>query len=292
VGDPGVGTCHDHRMTRRALVLGGGGLTGIGWMWGVLAGLAEAGLDLRDADLVVGTSAGSVVGPSVAHGLDAEERYQAQLAPSEGEIGAALGPATMLRLVPALLGRPSPQRFRARVGRIALRTPTVPEAARLAVIAERLPVHAWPERALLRIAAVDAVTGEFRAFDRESGVPLVQAVAASCAVPAVWPPVTADGRRWIDGGVRSPVNADLADGYERVVVLAPLLRGFGAGSGADAQVARLRAQARVALVSPDPAALAAIGRNVLDPAQRAPAARAGRVQAASVVDAVRAVWSG
>jgi NTE family protein len=279
-------------MTRRALVLGGGGLTGIGWMWGVLAGLAEAGLDLRDADLVVGTSAGSVVGPSVAQGLDPEQRYQAQLAPAQGEIGAALGPAAVLRFAPALLGPPSPQRFRARVGRIALRTPTVPEAERIAVIADRLPVHDWPERAQLRITAVDAVTGEFRAFDRDSGVPLVQAVAASCAVPGVWPPVTADGRRWIDGGVRSPVNADLAAGYERVVVLAPMLRGFGAGSGAAAQVAQLRAQARVALVSPDAAALTAFGRNVLDPARRAPAARAGRAQAGSVLDAVRAVWSG
>jgi NTE family protein len=279
-------------MTRRALVLGGGGITGIGWMWGVLAGLAEAGVDLREADLVVGTSAGSVVGPSVAHGLDPEQRYQAQLAPPEGEIGAALGPATMLRLAPALLGSPSPQRFRARVGRIALRTPTVPEATRIAVISERLPVHTWPERAQLRITAVDAATGEFRAFDRESGVPLVQAVAASCAVPAVWPPVTADGRRWIDGGVRSPVNADLAAGYERVMVLAPMLRGFGAGSGAEAQVAQLRTQARVALVSPDAAALVAIGRNALDPARRAPAARAGRTQAASVIAAVRAVWAG
>jgi NTE family protein len=178
------------------------------------------------------------------------------------------------------------------VGRIALRAPTVPEAERIAVIADRLPVHDWPDRAQLRIAAVDAVTGEFRAFDRESGVPLVQAVAASCAVPAVWPPVTVDGRRWIDGGVRSPVNADLAAGYERVVVLAPMLRGFGAGSGAEAQVAQLRAHARVALVSPDAAALTAIGRNALDPARRAPAARAGRAQAASVLDGVRAVWSG
>ncbi|MGI5125892.1 patatin-like phospholipase family protein [Pseudonocardia sp. CA-107938] len=278
-------------MTRRALVLGGGGLTGIGWLWGVMAGLAEEGVDLRDADLVVGTSAGSVVGASVAHALDPEERYAAQLVPPDGEIGAALGAGALLRMAPALLGSPAPQRFRARVGRIALRTPTVPEADRIAVIADRLPVREWPEREL-RVTAVDAVTGEFRAFDRTSGVPLVQAVAASCAVPGVWPPVTADGRRWIDGGVRSPVNADLAAGYERVVVLAPMVRGFGRGTGAGAQVTRLRAQARVVLVSPDAEALAAFGRNVLDPARRAPAARAGRAQAAAVLDAVRAVWSG
>lgn len=278
-------------MTRRAVVLGGGGITGIAWMWGILSGLAEAGVDLRDADLVVGTSAGSLVGASLASGLDPEERYRAQLVPPDGEIGASVGPAVMLRLATALFGSPAPQRFRARVGRIALRTATVPEADRIAVIESRMPVREWPERAL-QVTAVDAASGEFRAFDRTSGVSLVHAVAASCAVPAVWPPVTVDGRRWIDGGVRSPANVDLAAGYERVVVLAPLVRGFGPGTGVDAQVAQLRAQARVVMVSPDAAALAAIGRNVLDPVRRAPAARAGREQSASAVADVTSVWAG
>lgn len=276
-------------MSSRALVLGGGGITGIAWEWGLIAGLAELGVDLTDADLVVGTSAGSVVGASVATGLDVETRYAAQLLPPDGEIGAALGRGTMLRLGLALIGSPAPVRVRARIGRAALRTPTMPEATRLAVIAERLPVHDWPERAL-RITAIDAHSGELRVFDRDSGVPLVAAVAASCAVPGVWPPVSADGRRYIDGGVRSPVNADLAGGHERVVVLAPIIRGIGPIAGANAQVAGLRKQAEVALVSPDAAALRAIGRNVLDPARRAASARAGREQAASVVAEVGAVW--
>lgn len=276
-------------MSSRALVLGGGGITGIAWEWGLIAGLAELGVDLTGADLVLGTSAGSVVGASVATGLDVETRYAAQLLPPDGEIGAALGRGTMLRLGLALIGSPAPAKVRARIGRAALRTPTMPEATRLAVIAERLPVHDWPERAL-RITAIDAHSGELRVFDRDSGVPLVAAVAASCAVPGVWPPVSADGRRYIDGGVRSPVNADLAGGHERVVVLAPITRGIGPSAGANAQVAGLRKQAEVALVSPDAAALRAIGRNVLDPARRAASARAGREQAASVVAEVRAVW--
>jgi NTE family protein len=123
-------------------------------------------------------------------------------------------------------------------------------------------------------------------------VPLVEAVAASCAVPGVWPPVTTGGRRFIDGGVRSVANADLAAGCDRVVVLAPLVRGFGPLTGVAEQVAQLRAAgAEVELVSPDAAALAAIGRNVLDPAHRPAAARAGRAQAAGVADAIGAVWS-
>ena len=89
------------------------------------------------------------------------------------------------------------------------------------MIADRLPSHAWPARALL-IVAVDAHTGRHRAFDRDSGVPLVDAVAASCAVPGIWPPVTIGATRWVDGGVRSSDNADLAADHERVLVLAPM----------------------------------------------------------------------
>jgi NTE family protein len=278
-------------MTRRALVLGGGGLTGIGWEWGVLAGLAAAGIRLGDADLVVGTSAGSVVGAQVANGLDPEERYTAQLTPPDGEIAATLGAGLMLRLGLAMVGSRAPQRVRQRIGRLAHKASAgASEAERVAVIASRLPVKEWPAERRLWITAVDTATGGFRVFDRDAGVSLVTAVAASCAVPGVWPPVTAGDRQYMDGGVRSGTNADLAAGYERIVVLAPLPRGFGPMTGTEAQVAELRRESSVALVTPDADALRAFGRNVLDPARRAPAARAGLAQAASVADSVRAVW--
>lgn len=278
-------------MTRRALVLGGGGITGIAWEWGILAGLAEAGIALSDADLVVGTSAGSVVGAQVANGLDPAVRYEAQLAPPDGELAGTFGTGTIVRYGLAMLvGSRSPRKVRQRIGRLALRSDG-DEAARVAVIDSRLPVKEWPAERLLRITAVDAETGEFRVFDRDDGVPLVRAVAASCAVPGVWPPVTIDGRRYIDGGARSGTNADLAAGYDKVVLLAPLVRGFGPMPGAAAHVERLRRESAVALVSPDAEALRSFGRNVLDPAKRADAARAGLRQAASVASAVREVWA-
>jgi NTE family protein len=277
-------------MTRRALVLGGGGITGIAWEWGILTGLAEAGIALADADLVVGTSAGSVVGAQVANGLSPAQRYEAQLAPPDGELAGRFGTGTVLRYGLAMLvGSRAPREVRQRIGRLALRAGG-DEAERVAVIDSRLPVKEWPTGPLLRVTAVDAETGEFRVFDRDSGVPLVRAVAASCAVPGVWPPVTIDGRRYMDGGARSGTNADLAAGYDKVVLLAPLVRGFGPMPGAAAHVARLRPESQVALVSPDPEALRAFGRNVLDPAKRADAARAGLRQAASVAASVRAVW--
>ncbi|MFC4855773.1 patatin-like phospholipase family protein [Actinophytocola glycyrrhizae] len=278
-------------MTRRALVLGGGGITGIAWEWGILAGLAEAGIALSDADLVVGTSAGSVVGAQVANGLDPSARYEAQLAPPDGELAGTFGTGTILRYGLAMLaGSRAPRKVRQRIGRLALRVDG-DASARVRVIDSRLPVKDWPSETALRITAVNAETGEFRVFDRESGVPLVHAVAASCAVPGVWPPVTIDGGRYMDGGARSATNADVADGYDKVVLLAPITRGIGPMPGAGAHVERLRRRSAVALVSPDPDALRAFGRNVLDPAKRADAARAGRRQAGAVAAAVRAVWS-
>ena len=159
------------------------------------------------------------------------------------------------------------------------------------MIADRLPSHAWPTRARLVVTAVEAETGEFRAFDARSGVDLVDAVAASCAVPLVWPPIPIDGRHYVDGGVRSPANADLATSADRVIVIAPIGNAVRPSGRVDRQLAALGPGVRTLKVTPDAAARAAFGRNVLDPARRAPAARAGRAQVPSVVDAVRAVWT-
>jgi NTE family protein len=275
----------------RALVLGGGGLTGIAWEWGIIAGLAEAGVDLTDADLVIGTSAGSVVGAQLATQADPNERFTRQLGGPGSEIAAKVGPLTMARLAWAVLRTRSAEQARRNIGQVAVATRTVPASARREVIAARLPVHTWPDRQLV-ITAVDAGSGQRVAFDRAAGVDLVDAVAASCAVPGVWPPVPIGGRLFIDGGVSSPANADLAAGAGRVVILAPLFRGFGPITGVAAQATELRRHAQVVVVQPDSAALKAIGRNVLDPARRAPAARAGLAQARSCLAQIHQVWSG
>jgi NTE family protein len=277
-------------MQERALVLGGGGVTGVAWELGLLAGFAELGVDLTDADLVVGTSAGSVVGADLTSGRSLAELYEAQLAPPAGEITARLGLRVIAKLSWAMFGSRDPVRARARIGKMALASKTVSEAERRKVIAARLPVHDWPACRLL-IAAVDADSGEFTAFDAASGVGLVDAVGASCAVPGVWPPVTIGGRRYVDGGMRSAANADLAVGYARVVVVAPLIRGFGHIPSVARQVAGLDGDVQAAVIAPDEAARKAIGRNVLDPARRAPAARAGHAQAAKEAERVAAVWT-
>ncbi|MEY9877351.1 NTE family protein [Streptacidiphilus sp. MAP12-33] len=279
-------------LSGRALVLGGGGLTGIGWECGVLHGLAEAGVDLgASADLVVGTSAGSVVGAQLTSGLlDAEELYERQLVDVPGETGDRLGAAVLARYAWGALRSRDPETFGARMGALALAAPPSGASAHREVLAQRLVRHEWPERRLM-VTAVDAHSGARAAFDRDGEVDLLDAVAASCAVPGVWPPVSAAGRRWIDGGIRSATNADLAAGYASVVIVAPIAVGGGPIPSARGQAARLAAAgARVALITPDRAARRAFGRNVLDPSRRAPAARAGLAQAAAHAAEVAAVW--
>jgi NTE family protein len=275
---------------RKALVLGGGGVTGIAWETGLLAGLAEAGVDLTSADQVVGTSAGSVVGAQILSGVTLEDLYAAQLAEATGEIAAKMGTGVLIRFVISALWPGDERSGRARLGRAALKARTVPESQRRAIIEQRLPNRSWPERRLL-ITAVDAETGELRVFDRDSGVPLADAVAASCAVPIVWPPITINGRRYIDGGTRSIANADLASGCDRVVVLAPVTVALRRSGRIDRQLAALGPGVRSIVVSPDAPARSAIGGNMLDPAHRVASARSGRVQAAGLAEKVAAVWS-
>jgi NTE family protein len=274
----------------RALVLGGGGVTGVAWEIGMLAGLAAAGVPIDRADVVVGTSAGSVVGAQLGSGVPLEELYERQLRPAANEIAAKLGLGLVLRYALSSIGGDDRQ-ARARLGRWALRADTVPEARRREVIASRLPSHEWPAHPRLLVTAVDAESGEAVAWDRDSGVGLVDAVAASCAVPLVWPPMTVNGRRYVDGGVRSPVNADYATGCSRILVLAPVRVAIRRSANLGRQLASLGPHVRSVVFGPDAEARTAIGRNALDPAFRAAAARTGRRQAAGVVDAVAAVWS-
>ena len=277
-------------MGRSALVLGGGGVTGIAWETGLLAGLAELGIDLAAADVIIGTSAGSVVGTDIASGQELEALYQAQLAPPAPEPDARMGWSVIGRLLWVMSTSRDPVRARARIGHWALAVRSMPEADRRKVFEARLPVGDWPARTL-KVTAVDARTGELVVFDSAGEAGLVDAVGASCAVPGVWPPVTIGDRRLVDGGVRSVANADLAAGYERVVIVAPVATGSGHMPSPSRQAAALAAAgARVVLVRPDRAAVRAIGRNVLDVSRRAAAATAGRVQARAAAAAVRGVW--
>lgn len=269
-------------------------MAGIAWTFGVLAGLADgpSGVDVRTPDVVIGTSAGSVVAAQLRSEVSLPERYEQQIKPRPDGAETELTPigldvqALWLRLTEARTGTDDPQEQRRRVGALALAASTVDEAARRASVAARLALPSWPEGDV-RITGVDAHTGEDVVFTRKSGVDLLDAVAASCAVPGVWPPATIAGRRYVDGGVRTMVNADLATGFDRILILAPLPT-----PDLDEQVAELERHSRVVVIAADEAARTAFGANPLDPSTRAPAGLAGFAQGQANIETVRALWGG
>jgi len=274
----------------RALVVGGGGVAGIAWATGVLAGLADGGVDVTDADFLLGTSAGSVVAAQIGSGAELPALLQRQvdpalqkeeLKPRDGALAALFEFAEKLD---AEVGDPV-ERLR-RMGGMALAADTVSEAERRPVIEGRLPSHSWPERPL-GVVAVHAVTGETRVFDRASGVGLVDAVAASCALPGVWPAATIGEDRYIDGGVRSFTNLDLAADHARTLVVAPM-----PDPVLEADAAAIAGRGGlVEVVVPDEASLAAFGIDPLSPASRTPAGTAGHAQGRAAARTIAALWN-
>ncbi len=268
---------------KRALVLAGGGVAGIAWETGVLCGIADespaTAAALLGSDVLVGTSAGSAVSAQIGSGTGLDELYARQVGEASPELDPGVGVEGIAELFLAAMTAPNTtaaQKMQ-RIGKVALAADTVPAPVRRQVIERRLPSHRWPDRCL-RITAIDIDTGELEVFDRDWGVELVDAVAASCAVPGVWPPVVIGGRRYMDGGIRSSVNVDVADDCGVAVVLVPSGESspspFSAGAAAEVAAFRGRAFA----VFADAAALRAFGSNPLDPACRVPSARAGREQ--------------
>lgn len=284
--------------TRRALVLAGGGVAGIAWEIGVLRGLADVDRGLAEAvmgaDLVIGTSAGSAVGAQIAGGTSIERLYDAQLEDASAEILPGGDPVAVAEACAATAAQAgSAADLRRRIGRVALDAQTVEPERRLDAIRGRLPVLDWSDRDL-RLAIVDALTGERVVIDRFGGVSLLEAVAASCAVPGVWPPVWIGDVPYVDGGVWSGTNADLAAGAAEVLVLTPTL------IDADhpflrtlpAEIADLRAAGArsVEVIRANPATIAAFGDDALDPRTRRPCARIGREIGRASAQRVADMW--
>jgi len=267
-----------------ALVLAGGGVAGIAWETGFLLGIQDVAPMLASrlvgADMLLGTSAGATVAAQIGSGAPLEDLFMRQVSQTTDEIAPDVDIDELMVLFEdaAADSGVSVTERRRRFGQLALSAATVAPEVRRAVIDKRLPAREWPDRPL-KITAIDVESGERAIFDRSSGVGLVDAVAASCAVPAVWPPVTIGHRQFMDGGVGSHANVDAVADYEAVLMLAPTaspgVSPFGR-SLAD-ELAQHRAGPAVGIFADD-ASIAAFGRNPLHPDSRAPSAIAGRQQ--------------
>lgn len=286
-------------MKRRALVLGGGGTVGIAWEIGIAVGLLEEGVDLGRTDLVVGTSAGSVVGTFVASGYDLRQVMTLQQATAS----ASQSSRQQLLVDPAGYQRISNRwwtaaamtpELRKELGNAALAARTVGETEWLGAITQLVGSHGqWPSTPL-KVTGVDAESGDPIVWESESGVPLHLAVAASCTVPGIFPPVAIGERRYVDGGVRSGTNADLAAGYDAVVIIAPLgseQHQLGNRQLMD-EVAGLEAGgAAVAVIVPDQVSLTGFRISMMDPSKVAEAAANGVRQGRELAAQVAAVWN-
>jgi NTE family protein len=286
----------------RALVLGGGGSTGNAWLIGVIAGLFDAGLDVTTADLTIGTSAGSTAAAQIA-GATPTELLAAILAAAPqqrtGPVGSDRGRPVAdhrERISKIIASAEDAADMRRRMGAAALDMDAASDGSWQtqwrATVASRLPSQRWPQRTML-ITAVDAHTGEPVVFDRHSGVDLADAVAASCASGL---PYRIGGSRYIDGGYRSNAeNADLAAGYQRVLVLSPFggrtLTPLDWGMYLATQVDDLRARgSRVETIFPDSNSEHMFGANAMDLSLRPPAARAGYDQGRALAEQLTEFW--
>ncbi len=282
----------------RAVVLGGGGPVGIAWESGLVAGLAQQGIDLGAADRIVGTSAGSVVGARLAlrHEITppeapaARERSSDAGAAGRGDSMATRMAGLMEAMTSAAAHRGTPEEARAILGRFALEQRTAPEESFVGWFGD-LAGEPWPSS--YGCTAVNARTGEFVLWDAAAGVDLQRAVASSCSVPGVFPPITIGADRYIDGGMRSPLNADVVAGAE-VVVAISVVPTTAPGAVRPGELDALRDTGGALEVVDGDAALLELtdgGMRLMDPALGPAAYELGLALAQHVAERVDATWN-
>jgi NTE family protein len=283
--------------SKKTLILGGGGSAGLAWMTGLLFGLSENGTDLTIADRFIGTSTGAILAAQLCSRLAIDTLFPVQCSralhpketlPDPDRIDAATS------ALPALLRISDPIERNRRIGELAGNACGTDGSTRRAAIAERLFNRDWPEREGLTIVAVDALSGAAMPFNRHSGVNMIDALCASCAMPGVSSPVRINDRLYIDASMRSSDNADLALGAQRVVIISPMAATDWSvpTNTLASQIATLeKSGSRVRLIQPDYPSRVAFGDSPLSSDMRGPAAEAGLSQGLMHAVNLASFWS-
>jgi NTE family protein len=282
----------------RALVLGGGGAVGVGWQIGLLSGLREAGVDMAKAQAIVGTSAGALVGALLSGGGEIDDALTslASLGHSIDPDSLAAGDQSFLGIMREARLEPDPRQALRAIGRAANEAKTLAEDVYIGLFST-LEGMVWPSG--FRCTAIDTHAGDLVVWDEESGVPLSHAVAASCAIPALFPTVSVQGCRYMDGGIFSTLNAAAAPPLDVLVVLSchPLgSKGNGGGGSLaasvspDDELASIPHIARLVAIEPDFSDIEE-PINMMDPNLVIQALQIGKRQSTDELSTIQAVWA-
>ncbi|NYB51161.1 MAG: patatin-like phospholipase family protein [Methanobacteriaceae archaeon] len=283
-----------------ALILSGTGITGIAWELGVLFGFEEGGVDVINANLIASTSAGSIVGAQICSGKKMEYLYHQQLKfikeTMKNEV-IIKGQEFRKMMAAVIMSSPDSKTARIRIGEAALAASTMSEGEYLELIAEYLPSQEWDRKRNLIINTVNAENGEWVTFDSNSNIPLLIAVAASSAVPGMFPPITINGKRYIDGGIAG-TNADLGKGYDGVLILVaepsiihpPMGPTMHRKSFQEELKELEQSGCKVMIITPDEESLRIKGTNPWDVTLASASAEAGYRQGISLSEEVKSFW--
>lgn len=295
-------TTQGQAAPKRTVILGGGGVVGVAWQTGLLTGLRDAGVDLASASAVMGTSAGSLVGALLATGRDVSDAL-AMLAGAAAKVDFSVtGAGAESEFVKAsrqVAAAADPRKALQAIGSAALAADTPIGEDDYLGLFDSFAGTAWP--AGFQCTAVNTASGKLVVWDQDSGAALQRAVAASCVVPMLFPAVTVHGARYMDGGIRSHLNATAAPPSDIAVVVSCLPLGLpgdeagndvpGSTIASNAELARLRETTQVVAIDPDFSDLDS-PVNMLDPQIAGQALQIGMQQGAREAASIQAVWRG
>ena len=275
-----------------AIVLGGGGSLAIGWELGYLLTLSNQGIDVRHADLMIGTSGGAQAATGLTSDKSFDVIYDEQIAPKSNETPPVKDMSGIFeRYAQIQEHSKSPKEWIENYSVYALEDHKFNESVHITRLEHRIKGIEWPSN--LMITAINARKAERVALTSDSQVNLHRAMASSGSLPGVWPATTIEGDKHFDGGCHSMENADLAKGAKKVLILIENYN-FNYLELEDAIKELEESGAKVKLITPSKAVfdkLNELGGNTVDPSIRPDIFKAGEAQALEDVEKIRSFWN-